>query len=60
MKTTGTGTATGNKEAMAETKSMTQTEAQVVTAIGPAKMTLAEVRAKLDGKTGKRFWKNLD
>ena len=23
-------------------------------------MTLAEVRAKLDGKTGKRFWKNLD
>jgi len=60
MKTTGIGTATGNKEAMAETKSMTQTEAQVVTAIGPAKMTLAEVRAKLDGKTGKRFWKNLD
>jgi MoCo/4Fe-4S cofactor protein with predicted Tat translocation signal len=37
--------------------------AQVVTAIAPAaeaKMTLAEVRAKLDGKTGKRFWKNLD
>src|SRR5580704_14719035 len=25
-----------------------------------AKMTLAEVRAKLDGKSGKRFWKNLD
>src|SRR5580658_4037985 len=37
--------------------------AQVVTAIAPAprkKMTLADVRAKLDGKTGKRFWKNLD
>lgn len=37
--------------------------AQVVTAIAPAprkKMTLAEVRAKLDGKTGRRFWKNLD
>ena len=39
---------------------------QVVTHIGPAgavaskKMTLAEVRAKLDGKTGKRFWRNLD
>jgi molybdopterin-containing oxidoreductase family iron-sulfur binding subunit len=32
----------------------------VVTAIKPAKMTLAEVQAKLDGKTGKRFWKNLD
>jgi hypothetical protein len=36
------------------------TAAQVVTAIAPAKLTLAEVRAKLDGKTGKRFWKNLD
>ena len=39
------------------------TTAQVVTAIAPAprkKMTLAEVRAKLDGKTGRRFWKNLD
>src|ERR1700749_5034266 len=37
--------------------------AQVVTAIAPAprkKMTLAEVRGKLDGKTGRRFWKNLD
>ncbi len=44
--------------------------AQVVTAIAPTtpsgpqaprkKMTLAEVRAKLDGKTGRRFWKNLD
>jgi MoCo/4Fe-4S cofactor protein with predicted Tat translocation signal len=34
--------------------------AQVVTSIAPAKLTLAEVRAKLDGKTGKRFWKNLD
>ena len=37
--------------------------AQVVTAIAPAprkKMSLAEVRAKLDGKTGRRFWKNLD
>jgi MoCo/4Fe-4S cofactor protein with predicted Tat translocation signal len=41
--------------------------AQVVTAIAPAahaagsgKLTLAQVRAKLDGKTGKRFWKNLD
>ncbi len=32
----------------------------VVTHIGKAKMTLAEVQAKLDGKTGRRFWKNLD
>ncbi len=34
---------------------------EIVTRITPAgKMTLAEVRAKLDGRTGKRFWKNLD
>jgi molybdopterin-containing oxidoreductase family iron-sulfur binding subunit len=48
---------------MAETKSLAEEKAQVVTQIAPAapaKMTLAEVRAKLDGKTGKRFWKNLD
>ncbi|WP_242617987.1 TAT-variant-translocated molybdopterin oxidoreductase [Edaphobacter modestus] len=45
---------------MTDTKSQTQAEAQVVTQIAPAKMTLAEVRAKLDGKTGRRFWKNLD
>ena len=32
----------------------------MVTQIAPAKMTLAEVHAKLDGKTGRRFWKNLD
>ena len=30
-------------------------QAQVITTIAPAKMTLAEVRAKLEGKTGKRF-----
>jgi MoCo/4Fe-4S cofactor protein with predicted Tat translocation signal len=51
-------------------------EAQIVTSIAPvarpepqipygndnqkSKMTLAEVRAKLEGKSGKRFWKNLD
>src|SRR5580704_14540600 len=33
---------------------------QIVNAIAPAKMTLAEVRAKLEGQTGKRYWKNLD
>src|SRR5580704_3983644 len=54
MKTTGIGT----EDTMAETKS--QTDAVVVTQIAPAKLTLAEVRAKLDGKTGRRFWKNLD
>jgi MoCo/4Fe-4S cofactor protein with predicted Tat translocation signal len=62
----------GTEEAMAETK---QTEPVVVTQITPAaplatvsssqeptaaKLTLAEVRAKLEGKTGRRFWKNLD
>jgi molybdopterin-containing oxidoreductase family iron-sulfur binding subunit len=33
---------------------------QVVNQIQPAKMTLAQVRAKLDGKSGKRYWKSLD
>jgi molybdopterin-containing oxidoreductase family iron-sulfur binding subunit len=33
---------------------------QVVTEIAPAKLTLGEVRARLDGKSGKRFWRNLD
>jgi molybdopterin-containing oxidoreductase family iron-sulfur binding subunit len=33
---------------------------QVVDTIAPAKLTLAEVRSKLEGKSGKRFWKNLD
>jgi MoCo/4Fe-4S cofactor protein with predicted Tat translocation signal len=55
MKTTGIGT----DETMAEMKAPTA-EPVVVTQIAPAKMTLAEVRAKLDGKTGRRFWKNLD
>ena len=52
-KTTGIGT----DETMADTKAE---QPVVVTEIKPAKMTLAEVRAKLDGKTGRRFWKNLD
>ena len=40
--------------------------AQLVTTIAPVApapgphLTLAEVRAKLDGTGGKRFWKNLD
>ncbi len=32
----------------------------VVTSIAPAKMTLAAVQAKLAGKTGRRYWKNMD
>src|ERR1700712_2202705 len=56
-------TETGNQK-MAETKSSPETprapEPQVVTSIAPAKLTLAEVRKKLDGQTGRRFWKNLD
>ena len=42
---------------------MDTTQPQIVESIAPAppkKMTLAEVRAQLDGKTGRRFWKNLD
>ena len=34
--------------------------AAVVTSIKPAKMTLEEVRARLDSKRGKRFWQSLD
>ncbi|HEY4355372.1 MAG TPA: TAT-variant-translocated molybdopterin oxidoreductase [Acidobacteriaceae bacterium] len=45
---------------MNETRMEQQNSADVVTSIKPAKMTLAEVRAKLEGKTGKRFWQNLD
>src|ERR1700760_4955643 len=55
MKTTGMGT----DETMAETKTAAG-QPVVVTQIAPAKMTLAEVQAKPDGKTGRRFWKNLD
>jgi len=63
---------TGNDETMAEKTTSVIAEpggeilghaadrAQVVTAIAPAKMTLTEVRERLDGKTGRRFWKNLD
>ncbi len=47
-------------ETMAETEAPASTAAQVVTAIAPAKLTLAEVRTKLDGKTGRRYWKSLD
>jgi len=38
-------------------------KADMVTSIAPApgrKLTLAEVRARLDGKTGRRYWKSLD
>ena len=47
--------------AMLESK--TAAGAQVVTSIQPAKLTLAEVRARLDGqgkKGGKRFWQSID
>jgi MoCo/4Fe-4S cofactor protein with predicted Tat translocation signal len=63
MKMTGNPT-TGTEETMADTKVQAAqpaaTQAVVVTQIAPAKLTLAEVRAKLDGQTGRRFWKNLD
>ncbi len=50
-------------ETMAINEKFEAGKAQVVTSIGPApieKMTLEAVRAKLDGQTGRRFWKNLD
>jgi MoCo/4Fe-4S cofactor protein with predicted Tat translocation signal len=59
MKTTGFETGIGTEQTMAEIKTPAA-EPVVITQIAPAKMTLAEVRAKLDGKTGRRFWKNLD
>src|ERR1700742_4292560 len=55
IRTTGIGT----EQTMAETKTPAA-QPVVVTEIAPAKLTLAEVREKLDGKTGRRFWKNLD
>jgi MoCo/4Fe-4S cofactor protein with predicted Tat translocation signal len=51
------GTATG---AMVVTEIVDHGSTQMVGQIEPAKLTLAEVHARLDGKTGKRFWKNLD
>jgi MoCo/4Fe-4S cofactor protein with predicted Tat translocation signal len=56
IKTTGIGT----EQTMAETKVPATASPVVVTQIAPAKLTLTEVRAKLDGQTGRRFWKNLD
>jgi molybdopterin-containing oxidoreductase family iron-sulfur binding subunit len=46
------------EEAMEKTN--TNEAPVVVTRIAPAKLTLAEVQAKLAGKTGRRFWKDLD
>lgn len=60
MKTSDNRTGIGTNETMAETKTGAGAEPNVVTEIAPARLTLAEVRAKLDGKTGRRFWKNLD
>ncbi|HLI75516.1 MAG TPA: TAT-variant-translocated molybdopterin oxidoreductase [Acidobacteriaceae bacterium] len=52
---------TSTESAAAQQVTQGSSPAQLVTRITPSdKMTLAEVRAKLDGKTGKRFWKNLD
>ncbi|HEY8998479.1 MAG TPA: TAT-variant-translocated molybdopterin oxidoreductase, partial [Edaphobacter sp.] len=44
---------------MAETNSVAAETTEAVAA-GKKKLSLAEVRARLDGKTGRRFWKNLD
>ena len=56
---TQTGQPMGTEDAMAETNKQAA-QPVIVNQIAPAKLTLAEVQAKLDGKTGRRFWKNLD
>ena len=54
------------EEAMDDTKQTTGSNAaavvvdRIVERIAPAKLTLAQVQAKLEGKTGRRFWKDLD
>ena len=53
-----TNKALDTEEAMAETNRIAAPV--VVTSIAPAKLTLAQVQAKLEGKTGRRFWKDLD
>jgi MoCo/4Fe-4S cofactor protein with predicted Tat translocation signal len=60
--TTKITNAMGTVEQMADASTVNATgnSATVVTHIAPAKLTLAEVRSKLDGKTGKRYWKNMD
>ena len=50
-------------EQMENMASQQDASPQVVTSIAPVpapKMTLDAVRAKLEGQTGRRFWKNLD
>ena len=50
-------------ETMANQVENVGTTAQVVTSIAPApveKLTLDAVRSRLEGQTGRRFWKNLD
>ncbi len=52
-----------NNDTMADMKDTMPHESvqpMVVTRIAPAKLTLADVRTKLEGQTGRRFWKNLD
>ncbi len=50
----------GTDDLMSQTNEVAGNGPMIVTSIGKAKMTLAQVQAKLDGKTGRRFWKNLD
>ncbi len=60
MKTTADQMAQmGSNDAMAQEKQPVSGPV-VVTQIAKAKLTLAQVQGKLEGKTGRRFWKNLD
>ncbi len=51
---------TANKVGAVGAQVVTKIEATTSSAMAKPKMTLAEVRTKLEGKTGKRFWQNLD
>ncbi len=66
MKTDMLGIKTETHGTMVKTTSSAQVVTEIAPAVGaktPAaseKLTLAEVRTRLEGKTGKRFWKSLD
>ena len=51
---------TGTDDGMSNANEQAGTGPTIVTKIGSAKLTLAQVQAKLEGKSGRRFWKNLD
>ncbi len=53
-------TTSGTESLENGTRMTESTTANVVTSIVPAKLTLDEVRARLDGKRGKKYWQSID